>query len=158
MLVLTAEEGEGHRSVGAALAAELAGEAVEVEVRDAFQEGFSRIVAFFSRDLYRAHGPLAWAMRAGQVVALAAFVWAVASVGVQHLTGYGNVRAWAAGAEVPPMPDGQEPASQRRRRSSNARTCPSVSRATDSRFWTSTCVFRSSPCRSSNASSIYSVS
>ena len=54
MLVLTAEEGEGHRSVGAALAAELAGEAVEVEVRDAFQEGFSRVVAFFSRDLYRA--------------------------------------------------------------------------------------------------------
>jgi processive 1,2-diacylglycerol beta-glucosyltransferase len=53
VLVLTAEEGEGHRSVGAALAAELAGEATEVVVLDVFQEGFSRIVAFFSRDLYR---------------------------------------------------------------------------------------------------------
>jgi UDP-N-acetylglucosamine:LPS N-acetylglucosamine transferase len=53
VLVLTAEEGEGHRSVGAALAAELAGEGVEVVVRDVFQDGFSRVVSFFSRDLYR---------------------------------------------------------------------------------------------------------
>ncbi len=52
VLVLTAEEGEGHRSVGAALAAELTGDA-DVVVLDVFQEGFSRIVAFFSRDLYR---------------------------------------------------------------------------------------------------------
>lgn len=53
VLVLTAEEGDGHRSTGAALAAELAGEGTEVVVLDVFQEGFSRVVAFFSRDLYR---------------------------------------------------------------------------------------------------------
>ena len=53
VLVLTAEEGEGHRSVGAALAADLESRNVEVIVLDAFQEGFSRVVAFFSRDLYR---------------------------------------------------------------------------------------------------------
>jgi hypothetical protein len=62
------------------------------------------------RDLYHAKGPLAWAMRAGQAVALGMFVWAVASVGLPHLTGYENVLAWTSGAEVPPMPDGQEPA------------------------------------------------
>jgi steroid 5-alpha reductase family enzyme len=49
-------------------------------------------------------------MRGGQAVVLAVFAWAVASVGLPHLTGYENVRAWSAGAEVPPMPDGQEPA------------------------------------------------
>jgi hypothetical protein len=49
VLVLTAEEGEGRRSVGAALAADLQSRNVEVIVLDAFQEGFSRIVAFFSR-------------------------------------------------------------------------------------------------------------
>jgi processive 1,2-diacylglycerol beta-glucosyltransferase len=53
VLVLTAEEGEGHRSAGAALAAELGGEGAEVAVCDVFESGFSRIVAFFSRDLYR---------------------------------------------------------------------------------------------------------
>ena len=30
-------------------------------------------------------------------------------MGVQHLTGYENLVAWWSGAEVPPMPDGQEP-------------------------------------------------
>ena len=45
VLVLTAEEGEGRRSVGAALAADLQSR----NVLDAFQEGFSRIVVFFSR-------------------------------------------------------------------------------------------------------------
>jgi protein-S-isoprenylcysteine O-methyltransferase Ste14 len=62
------------------------------------------------RDLYDAKGPLAWAMRAGQAVALGVFVWAVASVGLPHLTGYENILAWSAGGEVPAMPDGQEPA------------------------------------------------
>jgi protein-S-isoprenylcysteine O-methyltransferase Ste14 len=62
------------------------------------------------RDLYHAKGPIAWLMRGGQAVALGMFLWAVVSVGLQHLAGYENVRAWSAGAEVPPMPDGQEPA------------------------------------------------
>jgi hypothetical protein len=62
------------------------------------------------RNLYHARGPLVWLMRAGQAVALAAFMWAVAGVGLSHLTGYENVLAWSSGAEVPPMPDGQEPA------------------------------------------------
>src|SRR5205823_8293180 len=53
VLVLTAEEGEGHRSIGAALAAELKSHDVDVVVLDVFQEGFSKVVAFFSRDLYR---------------------------------------------------------------------------------------------------------
>ncbi len=61
------------------------------------------------RDLYHAKGSLAWLMRAGQAVVLAAFVWAVASVGLPHLTGHEHVLVWSAGADVPPMPDGQEP-------------------------------------------------
>ncbi len=61
------------------------------------------------RDLYHAIGPLAWLMRAVQAVVLALLLWTVVSVGLSHLTGYEHVLAWSAGAEVPPMPDGQEP-------------------------------------------------
>ena len=54
MLVLTAEEGEGHHSASRALAAELGGEdGVEVLVHDALREGLGRIVPFFTRDGYR---------------------------------------------------------------------------------------------------------
>jgi hypothetical protein len=63
-----------------------------------------------SRDLYHARGAVAWAMRAGQAVTLAVFIWAVAAVGLAHLTGWPNLAARVQGAEVPPMPDGQEPA------------------------------------------------
>lgn len=54
VLVLTAEEGEGHTSVAQALAAELhAAGAGEVVVHDAFRDAFGRFVPLVSRDVYR---------------------------------------------------------------------------------------------------------
>ena len=54
ILVLTAEEGEGHYSASRALAAELRNEPdVEVVVHDALYEGLGRVVPFFTRDSYR---------------------------------------------------------------------------------------------------------
>lgn len=54
ILVLTAEEGEGHYSASRALEAELAGiPGVQVTVHDALREGFGRVVPFFTRDSYR---------------------------------------------------------------------------------------------------------
>src|SRR5438034_10435404 len=53
VLVLTAEEGEGHYAAAGALAHELLEEAgAEVVVRDAYKGDFGRIVPFFSRDAY----------------------------------------------------------------------------------------------------------
>ena len=59
VLVLTAEEGEGHTSVARALETELTAEGSDVVVLDAFQGSFGRIVPFFSRDAYRLQ--LRWA-------------------------------------------------------------------------------------------------
>jgi processive 1,2-diacylglycerol beta-glucosyltransferase len=54
VLVLTAEEGEGHHSASRALAAELRTVPdLEVFVHDALREGLGRIVPFFTRDTYR---------------------------------------------------------------------------------------------------------
>ena len=54
VLLLTAEEGEGHYATARALTEELLAErAVEIYVWDVFKGGFGRIVPFFSRDAYR---------------------------------------------------------------------------------------------------------
>jgi processive 1,2-diacylglycerol beta-glucosyltransferase len=54
VLVLTAEEGDGHYATARALADELLAErASEVYVWDVFKGGFGRLVPFFSRDAYR---------------------------------------------------------------------------------------------------------
>ncbi len=61
------------------------------------------------RDLYRAEGWCRWALRAGQAAAVALLLWSALSVGLNHLTGSDSLGAWWQGAEVPRMPDGQEP-------------------------------------------------
>ncbi|HYH64097.1 MAG TPA: hypothetical protein VD866_05320 [Urbifossiella sp.] len=61
------------------------------------------------RDLYRARGGWWWAMRAGQAAALGLLASAALSVGLNHLTGWDGLGAWWHGADVPRMPDGQEP-------------------------------------------------
>jgi len=54
VLVLTAEEGDGHYATARALAEEvLAEQSAEVYVWDVFKGGFGRVVPFFSRDAYR---------------------------------------------------------------------------------------------------------
>jgi processive 1,2-diacylglycerol beta-glucosyltransferase len=52
VLILSAEEGEGHRAVARALEAELAAEHAEVVVHDALQH-VGRVIPFMSRDVYR---------------------------------------------------------------------------------------------------------
>ncbi len=54
VLILSAEEGEGHRAVARALSADLASENgdVDVVVRDAL-EGLGRVIPFLTRDVYR---------------------------------------------------------------------------------------------------------
>ena len=61
------------------------------------------------RDLYRAEGAWRWALRAGQAIGLALLAWAALSVGASHLTGSESLAEWWRSAEVPRMPDGQEP-------------------------------------------------
>ena len=61
------------------------------------------------RDLYDAKGGWRWALRAGQATGVLLLAWAALSVGVAHLTGYENVSAWTQSADMPRMPDGQEP-------------------------------------------------
>ena len=61
------------------------------------------------RDVYRATGAGAWPLRGAQALTLAFLVWAALSVGLDHLTGSGGFAAWWRGAEVPRMPNGQEP-------------------------------------------------
>jgi UDP-N-acetylglucosamine:LPS N-acetylglucosamine transferase len=54
VLLLTAEEGDGHFATARALTEELLAErAAEVYVWDVFKGGFGRLVPFFSRDAYR---------------------------------------------------------------------------------------------------------
>ena len=54
ILILSAEEGEGHRAVARALSADLADRhaGVEVVVRDAL-EGLGRVIPYLTRDVYR---------------------------------------------------------------------------------------------------------
>jgi processive 1,2-diacylglycerol beta-glucosyltransferase len=52
VLILSAEEGEGHRAVARALEAELGLESADVVVRDALQH-VGRVIPFMSRDVYR---------------------------------------------------------------------------------------------------------
>jgi processive 1,2-diacylglycerol beta-glucosyltransferase len=52
VLILSAEEGEGHRAVARSLQAELEGEGAEVVVHDALQH-VGRVIPFMSRDVYR---------------------------------------------------------------------------------------------------------
>jgi len=52
VLILSAEEGEGHRAVARALEAELHEEGAEVVVHDALQH-VGRVIPFMSRDVYR---------------------------------------------------------------------------------------------------------
>jgi UDP-N-acetylglucosamine:LPS N-acetylglucosamine transferase len=52
VLILSAEEGEGHRAVARALEAELGTESAEVVVHDALQH-VGRVIPFMSRDVYR---------------------------------------------------------------------------------------------------------
>jgi hypothetical protein len=61
------------------------------------------------RDLYHATGARWWVLRGGQAAGLGLLAWAALCVGPGHLTGADNVAAWWAGADVPRMPDGQEP-------------------------------------------------
>jgi len=62
------------------------------------------------RDVYHATGVLALLLRLGQAAGVALLAWAVLSVGLDHLTGKEGVTAWWQGAaDVPRMPDGQEP-------------------------------------------------
>jgi UDP-N-acetylglucosamine:LPS N-acetylglucosamine transferase len=54
VLLLTAEEGDGHFATARALTEELLAErAAEIYVWDVFKGGFGRLVPFFSRDAYR---------------------------------------------------------------------------------------------------------
>ena len=54
VLVLTAEEGDGHYAAARAVAQELTAEAqAEVIVHDAYKGAFGRVVPFFSRDAYK---------------------------------------------------------------------------------------------------------
>jgi len=62
-----------------------------------------------SRDLYKAEGAWRWVLRAGQAAGLLLLAWAAVCVGLNHLTGWDGFGAWWQGAEVPRMPDGQEP-------------------------------------------------
>lgn len=63
------------------------------------------------REMYHVRGPVAWVMRAGQVLAVAYAGWAVYHVGLDFMTGWDNLAAWSQGAaEIPPPPDGQGPA------------------------------------------------
>jgi methanethiol S-methyltransferase len=62
------------------------------------------------RDLYRARGPAAWVLHAGQAAALAYAAWAVYHVGLNHLTGWESLEAWWRGTAIPALPDGQGPA------------------------------------------------
>src|SRR5262249_33367560 len=52
VLILSAEEGEGHRAVARAVEAELQNESAEVIVHDALQH-VGRVIPFMSRDVYR---------------------------------------------------------------------------------------------------------
>ena len=52
VLILSAEEGEGHRAVARALEAELQSESAEVIVHDALQH-VGRVIPFMTRDVYR---------------------------------------------------------------------------------------------------------
>jgi processive 1,2-diacylglycerol beta-glucosyltransferase len=54
VLILSAEEGEGHRAVARALSADLAAshDGVEIVVRDAL-EGLGRVIPYLTRDVYR---------------------------------------------------------------------------------------------------------
>jgi protein-S-isoprenylcysteine O-methyltransferase Ste14 len=61
------------------------------------------------RDLYDAKGGWRWGLRAGQAAGVLLLAWAALSVRLSHLTGYEHVAAWLQNAEVPQMPDGQEP-------------------------------------------------
>jgi methanethiol S-methyltransferase len=61
------------------------------------------------RDLYRAEGAWRWVLRAGQAAGLLLLAWAALCVGLAHLTGWDGLTSWWQGAEVPRMPDGQEP-------------------------------------------------
>jgi protein-S-isoprenylcysteine O-methyltransferase Ste14 len=66
------------------------------------------------RELYRARGPLAALLRAGQLAGLAYAAWAVRQVGVGPMAGVTSLGAWAEGRpEVPPAPEAQGPAPAR---------------------------------------------
>lgn len=61
------------------------------------------------RDLYDAKGAGWWVLRAGQAAGLGLLAWAALCVGLDHLTGWDGFTSWWQGADVPRMPDGQEP-------------------------------------------------
>jgi len=62
------------------------------------------------RELYRARGPLALALRAGQAAGLAYMGWSVWHVGPARFAGLDGLAVWSAGnPEVPPAAVGQGP-------------------------------------------------
>lgn len=61
------------------------------------------------RELYRAKGPLALALRAGQAAGLVGMGWTALNIGLGRLTGLDGVAALAAGGPVPPAAEGHGP-------------------------------------------------
>ncbi|HEV2611849.1 MAG TPA: hypothetical protein VGU61_16400 [Noviherbaspirillum sp.] len=62
-----------------------------------------------ARTLYRAHGPMALAMRAGQAAGFAHIVIAARQVGISRLAGLDNLRAGLRGETIPAGPVAQGP-------------------------------------------------
>lgn len=61
------------------------------------------------RTLYRAHGVVALALRAGQVAGLLHLAASAHQIGLSRLAGLDNVRAWRQGSRIPPGPFAQGP-------------------------------------------------
>lgn len=63
------------------------------------------------RELYRAHGPAAALLRAGQAFSLFQMIEGVRQVGARRFSGLSSLTAWVGGeAIVPDAPEGQGPA------------------------------------------------
>jgi len=62
------------------------------------------------RELYRARGPAALVLRAGQAAALSSAAWTMAEMGMGHFSGLDNLAAWAAGRrDLPRAAEGHGP-------------------------------------------------
>ncbi len=61
------------------------------------------------RELYHVRGGWGWAMRGGQLLAVAFALWGLWHAGVGELVGWDSVSAWWRGTDTPRVPDGQGP-------------------------------------------------
>ena len=74
---------------------------------------FGALLVYFNRQpartLYEVHGPLAWSMRAGQVVGLGHAIWGAYHVGIPGILGLSGLTAWIRGKPVTAEPEAQGP-------------------------------------------------